>query len=163
MTPLFSTPLLISPNSVEKYFKDIPLNYNPFEVSNVHASSRNKYSITLLSFTKFNDDYTGITIFIYKFHGHFDGLIATDFLDKWEATINYENKTFMTINAPNPIKVYNSINVNLYEDLKPTVRVPINIHERDVIISEQVMSNSLIQDCLTTISNNRGFLDIQSN
>lgn len=155
----------ISPDAVEKYFKDIPLNYDPFEVSNVHATSRNNYSITLPSFTEFNDNDTDITFFIYNFHDYFDGLIGTDLLDKWEATINYKDKTFTTKNAANPIKVYNSLNVNLYEDIVPAgsskiVRVPINIHEGDVIISEQAMSNCLIRDCLTTVNNNRGVLEI---
>lgn len=154
----------ISPSIVGKYFKDIPLNYDPFEVSNVHATSRNDHSITIPNFTEFNDN-ADITLFIYKFHEYFDGLIGTDLLDKWEATINYKDKIFRTKNATNPIKVHNSCNVNLYEDIIPAgssklVRVPINIHEGDVVISEQAISNCVIRDCFTTVTNNRGILEI---
>lgn len=39
----------ISPEAVKKYFNHIPLNYDPFEVTNVYATSKNNYSITYLT------------------------------------------------------------------------------------------------------------------
>lgn len=70
----------ISPQAVEKYFSHIPLNYEPFQVTNVHATSKNDHSITLLCFPEFEEP-GGITLYIYDFHKYFDGLIGFDLLD----------------------------------------------------------------------------------
>lgn len=144
----------------------MPLNYDPFEVVNVHATSRSDYSITLPCFEEFNET-EDITLFVYKFHDYFDGLIGSDLLNKWESNIDYKNKAFITRHATNPILVHDSRNVNLYEDVIPAhssklVRLPINIHEGQVVISEQVISNCTIGECLTQVRNNRGILEIHN-
>ncbi|XP_026326291.1 glia-derived nexin-like, partial [Hyposmocoma kahamanoa] len=87
--------------------------------------------------------------------GLIPAIVEPDLLDKWEATIDFKNKCFNTKNASNDIKVYDSQNTNLYEDIIPAgssklVRVPINIHDGDAIINEQSISNCVIAECLTT-------------
>lgn len=130
----------------------------------MHATTRNNYSVSLPCFTEFQDsDY--IKLFVYRFHDYFDGLIGLDLLEKWEAKIDLKNKVLITRSAMNPIQMYNSCNVNLYEDVIPAnssklVRLPINIHDGEAFIPEQVVSNCIIQDCLTVVTNNRGFLEI---
>lgn len=154
----------ISPDAVEKYFNKFSLKYDPFEVSNVHAVSRHKYSVTIPSFSEFNSK-DSITLFIYKFHNYFDGLIGTDLLDKWEATIDYKRKLFVTSNASNPIQIYNSCNLNLYENIIPAgtsklIKLPINIREGEIFIPEQIISSCIIKECLTCAKNNRAILEI---
>lgn len=61
--------------------------------------------------------------------------------------------------------MYNSRNLNLYEDVIPAnsskiVKVPINLHDGEAFIDEQIISNCIIKECLTTVKNNRGFLEI---
>lgn len=133
---------------------------------NVHAVTRSDHSITMPCFSEFNDK-SNVTLFVYNFHEYFDGLIGSDLLDKWEATIDFKNKRLNTRNASNDIKVYDSRNANLYEDIIPAgtsklVRVPINIHDGDAIISEQSISNCVIAECLTTVKNNRGIIEIHN-
>lgn len=154
----------ISPEAVDTFYSNFPLNFDPFEVTNVHATSRNNYSITIPAFNEFQES-ENIKLFIYKFHEYFDGLIGLDLLEKWEAKIDLKDKQLITRNSTNIISMYNSRNVNLYEDVIPAnssklLRVPINVHDGDVIVSEQTISNCTIQDCLTTVKNNRGFLEV---
>lgn len=61
--------------------------------------------------------------------------------------------------------MYDSRNCNLYEDIIPAnssklVRVPINFHDGDVIIPEQTISHCFIRDCVTSVKDNRGFIEI---
>lgn len=88
-------------------------------------------------------------------------------MSKWEAKIDLKDYKLVTQNATNQIKVYNSRNVNLYEDIVPAksskiVRIPINAPEGDVFISEQVFCNCIIHECLTTVTNNRGFVELEN-
>lgn len=156
----------ISPNAVEAYFNNIQLNYDPFEVCNVHAVTRSDYSITLPCFSELNDK-DCVTLFVYNFHDYFDGLIGSDLLDKWEAVIDFKTKSLVTKNAVNPIWVYDSRNANLYEDIIPAgssklVKLPINIRNGEVIIPEQIISNCHISECLTTVKHQRGILEIHN-
>lgn len=149
---------------MERYFSNVPVNYEPFEVKNFHTTSRNYYSITLPSFKEFNNS-DNTTFYIYKFHNYFDGLIGTDLLDKWEAVIDYKNKLLKTKTASNAIKVYDSRNANLYEDIIPAntsklLKIPINIHDGHVFVKEQTISNCIIGECLTTVLNNRGIVEV---
>lgn len=116
------------------------------------------------NFTEFNDP-NDVTFFIYKFHDYFDGLIGSDLLDKWEATIDYKNKILVTSNAANPIRVYDSRNANLFEDIIPAgssrlVRIPINIHDGEAIVKEQHLSNCIVGECLTIVKQNRGVVEV---
>lgn len=156
----------LSPAVVEQHFSNFKLNYDPFEVCNVHAKTRCNYSITLPSFKEFNDS-CDVTFYVYKFHEFFDGLIGTDLLDKWEAVIDYKNKVLSTKTGNNRIQVYDSRNQNLYENIIPAgssklIKLPINIREGDAFIGEQFISNCIISECLTTASNNRGIVEVSN-
>lgn len=75
-------------------------------MTNVHATTRNNYSITLPCFSEFQDP-NDIKLFVYKFHDYFDGLIGLDLLEKWEAKIDLKDKILMTRNSVNPILMFN--------------------------------------------------------
>lgn len=154
----------ISPEAVNKYFNHIPLNYEPFEVTNVHGTSKNDHSITLPCFPEFHEN-TDITLFVYKFHNYFDGLLGFDLLENWGSKIDLNRKLLITQNAQLPIQMYDSRNVNLYEDIisansSKLVRVPINTLDGEVLIEDQVICNCLISNCLTNVKNNRGWVEI---
>lgn len=104
-------------------------------------------------------------MFIYKFHDYFDGLIGLDLLEKWESNIDLKTKTLITRQATNPLLMYDSRNCNLYEEIIPAntskiVRVPINFHDGEVFIPEQLISSCVIGDCVTTVKNNRGIIEV---
>lgn len=156
----------ISPEVVERYFAHFPINYDPFEVTNVHAISKNDYSITLPSFSEFNDK-DDMKLFIYRFHNYFDGLIGLDLLTKWEAKIDLKNKILLTQSSSNPIRMYNSCNVNYYEEMIPAgtskiIRVPINASDGEVLVKEQIISNCMIHECLTIVKDNKGYLEVEN-
>lgn len=141
----------ISPEAVQKYFPQINLDYNPFVVTNVHTTSKNDYSITIPCFPEFNED-DNITLFMYKFHDYFDGLIGTDLLDKFESNVDYKNKILVTKSAKNPIQVYDSRNCNLYDCVIPNqssklIKLPINIGDGEALVPEQTISNCIIDEC----------------
>jgi hypothetical protein len=156
----------ISPEAVDRYFPNHPLNHDPFEVANVHAISRSNHSITLPCFSEFRD--TGdMKLFVYHFHDYFDGLIGLDLLTKWEAKIDLKENNLITRTSSNPIQMYNSCNVNLYEEVIPAgaskiIRVPINSPDGEVWVKEQAISSCLIHECFTTVSNSRGYLEVHN-
>lgn len=156
----------ISPEAVAKYFAEYPLNFDPFEVTNIHATSKNDYSITLPCFTEFNDA-DSMKLFIYRFHDYFDGLIGLDLLTSWEARIDLREGQLLTRTASNPIRMYNSCNVNLYEDIIPArtskiIRIPVDVTDGDAFICEQVLCNCIVHECITAVTNNRGYLEIEN-
>lgn len=135
-------------------------------MTNVHATTRNDYSITLPCFSEFKEE-NDITLFIYKFHDYFDGLIGLDLLNNWESNINLKDKTLSTRNAVIPIKMYNSRNVNLYENIIPAqssklVRLPINTDDGDVFVPNQILCNCTISDCLTKVKDSRGLVQVSN-
>lgn len=155
----------ISPQAVHKFYSHVPLQYDPFIVTNIHASSQNDYSITIPSFQEFNDNNSPIKLFVYKFHDYFDGLIGTDLLEQWNAEISYGKKEFKTPFAVNPIRMFTSQNVNLYEAVIPAnssklLRIPIDKKCGDVLINEQTACNCIIGDCISSANNNRCILEV---
>lgn len=61
--------------------------------------------------------------------------------------------------------MYDSRNCNLYEEIIPAntskiVRVPINFHDGEVFIPEQLISSCVIGDCVTTVKKNRGIIEV---
>lgn len=156
----------LSPEAVQRFYPYEQLNHDPFEVTNIHGTSRNNYSVMLPCFREFQDK-DDIKFFVYKFHDHFDGLIGLDLLSKWEAKIDLKNRQLLTSHTSNPIHMYNSRNVNLYEDIIPAnssklIRIPINSPDGDVIVNEQVLCNCLIHECITTVKDNRGILEVEN-
>lgn len=104
---------------------------------------------------------------MYRFHNYFDGLIGLDLLGKWEARIDLKERQLLTHSAINPIKMYNSQNVNLYEDIIPArtskaIRIPIDISDGDVLIKEQILCNCIIHECITNVVNNRGYIEVEN-
>lgn len=154
----------ISPEAVQKYYSHIALDYEPFEVVYFHATSRSNNTITLSCFPEFNES-DNIKLFVYRFHNYFDGLIGSDLLSKWESNIDFKNMRFNTRHATNMIQVYDSRNVNLYEDIIPArssklIKLPINTQDGHERIPEQVISNCVMGECLTSVSNSRGILEV---
>lgn len=154
----------ISPQAVEKYFSHVPLNYEPFQVTNVHATSKNDHSITLPCFPEFREP-GEITLYIYDFHKYFDGLLGFDLLDVWGSNIDLKNKFLSTRSAKIPIQMYDSYNANIYEEIIPAnssklVRLPINSQDGEVLVNNQTICNCLVSECLTQVKNNRGWVEI---
>jgi transposase InsO family protein len=132
----------------------------------VHATSRNNHSITLPCFQELKDT-SYIKLYVYNFHDYFDGLIGLDLLTKWEAKIDLKDGLLITKATTNPIRLYNSCNVNLYEDIIPAhstklVKIPIDSSDGEVFIREQIICNCIIHECLTTVFNNRGYLEVSN-
>lgn len=118
------------------------------------------------SFPEFKEE-GDITLFILDFHKYFDGLIGFDLLDSWNTNIDLRNRKLITRNTEIPITMYDSRNANLYEEIIPAqtdklVRLPINCHDGEVFVPDQIISNCLISDCLTTVKNNRGWVQISN-
>lgn len=158
---------IINPETVEKYFPYVSLNYDPFEINNIHSTIRNDYSITLPCFPEIKDDDSTCTFFLHKFHNYFDGLIGLDILNKWNSNIDLKNKKLVTRNSSNPIEMYDSRNCNLYEDIIPAnsskvLKVPINSKDGEVFVIEQSISNCIIGECVTVVENNRAFVEISN-
>lgn len=133
-------------------------------MTNVHATTKNNYSITLPCFHEFNEP-TDITLFVYKFHDYFDGLLGFDLLDTWSSNIDLRNKLLITRNTQIPIHMYDSCNVNLYEDIIPAnssklIRLPVNSQDGEVLVEHQTICNCLISDCVTTVRNNRSWVEV---
>lgn len=154
----------ISPEVVRRYYSHIPLNYEPFEVVNFHAIRRSDNTIVLPCFPEFSES-DNIKLFVYKFHDYFDGLIGSDLLSKWESNIDYKNMHFKTRHATNPIKVYDSRNCNLYEEIIPAyssklINLPINVEDGEAFIPQQIISKCILGPCLTTVNKSRGILEV---
>lgn len=154
----------LSPESVQHFYPHVPCDYDPIEVTNIHATTRTNYSITIPCFREVKEQ-SDMTLFIYKFHDYFDGLIGLDLLEKLESNIDLKNKLLITRQSTNPLLMYDSRNCNLYEDIIPAnssklVKVPINFHDGEVFIPEQFLSNCTIGDCVTTVTSNRGIIEV---
>lgn len=154
----------ISPEVVGKYFSHIILNYEPIQVTGIHATNRCDYSITFPFFQEFNV-HDNVTLYLYKFHNFFDGLLGLDLLDAWNSSIDLRNKLLKTQNAQIPIHMYDSRNANWYEEIIPAnsskfVRLPINTQDGEVLIDNQVICNCTISDCITKVTNNSGWVEI---
>lgn len=156
----------ISPRAVQNYFYNVPLNYEPFEVTNSNVTSTHKHSITLPCFKEYNEK-GDMTLFVYNFHQFFDGLLGLDLLTAWDSNIDLKNKILTTRSAQIPLQIYDSRNVNLYEDIIPAhssklVRLPINSQDGDVIVQNQIICTCIVTDCLTSVKNNRGWVEIHN-
>lgn len=154
----------ISPHAVEKYFQNVPLNHQPFEVTNSNRTSKHNYSITIPCFTEFQEA-GELTFFVYDFHQFFDGLLGLDLLTKWESNIDLKNNLLTLRNATIPLDLYDSRNVNLYEDIIPAqsskiLRLPVNTQDGDALVEVQSICNCMITESLVTVKNNRGWIEV---
>lgn len=81
---------------------------------------------------------------------HWTSPMSLDLLAKWEAKIDIKI-FFLTQSPSNPIRIYNSCNVNYYEEIIPAVHIirdPINAYDGEVLVKEQMISNCIIHGCL---------------
>lgn len=153
----------IDPEAVKKYFSHIPLNLDPFEVTNVHATSFNNYSITIPNFHEFNHN-CNIKLFIYKFHNFFDGLIGLDLLDGHE--IDLKRNLLHTKNCILPLRTYDSKTINTHEIIPARssrlINVPINSSNGDIIVTEQVTGNYIIHECITSVIDHAALIEVEN-
>lgn len=66
-----------------------------------------------------------------------------------------------------PLLMYDSRNCNLYEEIIPAnssklIRIPVNFQDGDAYIPEQIISNCHINYCVTTVTNNRCFVEVSN-
>lgn len=157
----------MSPEVISKYYPYITLNYEPFIVTNIHASTKNDYSIFVPGFSEFNDS-REMKFFVYKFHNYFDGLIGWDLLEQLQAKIDLTDRLLKTPFAANNICVYSnndSKHTNLYENIIPAnssklLRLPTNIRTGDIVIKKQYICNCIVNDCVTKSMNNRCLVEV---
>lgn len=153
----------ISPEAVEKYFSHVPLNHDPFEVTNSRVTSTHDFSITIPNFTEFNEQ-KNIKLFVYKFHNHFDGLLGLDLLDGIQ--IDLKRNFLITDHAYIPLSCYTRRQAN-YQELIPAnttrlVSVPIENPDGDVYINEQLMCNCIIHECVTAVTDQTATVEIEN-
>lgn len=154
----------LSPKAVKEFYSQYPLQYDPFVVTNIHASTVNQYSITIPSFPEFNSD-EPLKFYIYKFHNYFDGLIGCDLLEQWHAEINYGTRQFKTPQSINNICMYTSGNVNLLETVIPAnssklIEAPVDVQSGDIFVERQVLCNCIVSNCISTANNNKGTIEV---
>lgn len=149
---------------MQTYFSNFLLSYDPFVVTNIHASTKNDFSITIPCFPELNDG-RPIKLFIYRFHEYFDGLIGLDLLEQWQSKIDLSSHVLCTQFADNPIHMYESRSVNLLETTIPAqsselIRVPTDIHNGEICIDQQTICGCKIMDCLSIAENGQAFIEI---
>lgn len=154
----------ISPEAVTKYFPGINLNYDPFIVTNIHASTMNQFSVTIPCFSEFRDA-NPIKLFVYKFHDYFDGLIGCDLLEQWQANIDLSNRVLSTQFADNQICMHVTGEGNLPEENIPAqssklIKVPTTISNGEIYIDEQLICDCSIQECISMSNGNYAYVEI---
>lgn len=154
----------ISPEILNEFFPNIPLNLDPFVVTNFNSSSRNEYSVTIPCFEEIKDK-TPIKLYVYKFHEYFDGLIGCDLLKRWLAKVDLGAFVLNTEFASNPIYMYASPYLNVHESIIPAqssklIQIPTNIRQGDIFVDQQTICNCHISECLTVARNNQAHLEI---
>lgn len=156
----------ISPEAVKNFFSCYQLKYDPFVVTNIHATSRNDYSVTVPCFSEFNDQ-NPIKLYVYRFHEYFDGLIGLDLLEQWQSKIDLGSRVLKTQHAENPILMYKSGSLNLFETVIPAqstklIKVPTNISAGDICIEPQTICGCNITSCFSSAENNQAYIEISN-
>lgn len=153
----------ISPETVKRYFSGLPLNFDPFEVTNSRVTSTHDYSITVPNFPEFNNQ-KDIKLFVYKFHNHFDGLLGLDLLDG--AQIDLKSNFLVTDHASIPLSSYTCRKAKFQEIIPANttrlVNVPIYNTDGDVYIREQIICNCIIHECVTAVTDQTGIIEIEN-
>lgn len=153
----------ISPEAVQQYFSHIPLNFDPFEVTNARTTSTHEHSITIPNFIEFNKP-TNVKFFIYKFHNYFDGLLGLDLLDG--AQIDLRNNYLITDSISIPIHLYQR-KTPCYDEKIPAnssklLNIPIHSSDGDVHITQQMYCNCIIHECITNVTDFTGIVEIEN-
>lgn len=135
-------------------------------MTNIHASTKNNYSIEIPCFSEINDS-NPIKLYIYRFHSYFDGLIGCDLLEQWQAKIDLSSRVLVTHFAKNKIHMFESGSVNLIEAIIPAqsskiIKVPTTVTNGEIIIDGQTICACSIGDCLTTSNNNQAYVEVSN-
>lgn len=142
------------------------LNYDPFIVTNIHASTMNNYSVTIPCFNEIQDS-KSIKLYVYKFHDYFDGLIGCDLLEQWQANIDLGSRILSTQFANNKIHMHGPESHQLLEDIIPAqssklLKVPTTINNGEIHIDEQMICNCNINECISISKNNFAYVEISN-
>lgn len=157
----------ISPEALYKWYPNHPLQYDPFIVTNIHATTTNNFSVTIPYFPEMNDQ-TSIKLYVYKFHEYFDGLIGCDLIEQRQSKIDLASRSLSTKFAVNPLHMYESHRTaNLLETTIPAqsnrlIKVPINVTEGEISIDYQMICECYISDCLSTATNSKAYVEISN-
>lgn len=121
------------------------------------------YSITIPSFPEFNVE-RKLKLFIYKFHSYFDGLIGLDLLENCK--IDLKHNVLFTESASIPVLRYQCRKPRS-EQIIPAhssrlATIPIYYPDGDVFIPSQFLCNCIIQDCITTVTDRTGIVEIKN-
>lgn len=153
----------ISPEAVNNFFSHIQRNFDPFEVTNSRVTSMHEHSITIPSFPEFNSQ-KNIKLFIYKFHNYFDGLIGLDLLENCK--IDLKHNLLLTEFASIPLLRYQCRKPKSEEIIPANssrlVTIPIHHPNSDVYIPEQFLCNCVIHECITTVTDDTGIVEIRN-
>lgn len=143
----------LSPEIIERHYKNYPLNFEPFTVTNLNCTTESNYTVELPSFPELNER-SSSKFFIYKFHNVFDGLIGYETLEKLQAKVDLHNKILITPNAKVPIKILNSGTKTLFEALiransSKSVKIPVTINQGDIYVPRTYISKCYIPSTVT--------------
>lgn len=155
----------LSPEIIEKYFKNIPLIFEPFSVTNLNCTTHNKYAIEIPTFPEFKENSVS-KFYIYKFHNVFDGLIGYETLVKLKANVDFGNKLLQTPNCTIPLKILDSGIRNLFEALvransTKLVKLPVDTScNSDIFIPSILINKCLIPASITRSENGYAYAEI---
>lgn len=143
----------LSPEVVQKYYSNFPLNYEPFSVTNVHCTTNHQHTINIPLFPEFNSNMI-CKFYIYKFHNVFDGLIGLDLLEKLKACVNLSSKNLITEHANNSIKMLETGVHTLFEALikaKSTqfVKIPVKTKNGEIFVPDITLNQCTMPPLIT--------------
>lgn len=137
--------------------------FDPFEVTNSRVTSTHDHSITIPHFLEFGEQ-KNIKLFVYKFHNHFDGLIGLDLLENCK--IDLKNNVLLTEFANIPLTRYQCRKTNQQEIIPARssrlVNIPIHYPDGDVLVTEQVMCNCVVHECITSVTDKTGIVELEN-
>lgn len=103
-------------------------------------------------------------LFIYKFHNYFDGLIGLDLLESCK--IDLKHNILFTDSASIPLLRYQcrkpSSSQVIPANSSSLVNIPIHYPDGDVFVPEQFLYNCIIQECVTTVTDRTGTIEMKN-
>lgn len=156
----------LSPEAVAKYFRHVPMNYEPFAVTNLNCTTSNDHSIEIPSFKEFNQN-SKLKFYVYKFHNVFDGLIGFQMLENLKASVDIGKKMLFTPNSKIPIQILNSGIRNLFEALvraesTKIVKIPVSIENSEFFLPETKLNKCIIPPTVSVSKNGYALVEISN-
>lgn len=156
----------LSPETINKYYQNFQVNYEPFSVTNVHCTTHHKYTIDLPLFREFNSNKI-CKFHVYKFHNVFDGLIGLDLLEKLKACVNLSSKLLVTESARNPIHMMETGVHNLFEALvkaesTATLNVPVKTKDGEIYIPEMTLNQCKTPPLITRSNKGYAYIEVSN-